>query len=89
MEFSGARPAVKPSSRRYAGHIYVLDLATGEPLWHVQVGSEPIEADPALGSCRGDGLPDILIADHAFRLTAFSSSGLLRNKHLQARAGRP
>jgi outer membrane protein assembly factor BamB len=71
------------------GHVYVLDLATGEPLWHVQVGSEPIEADPTLVSCRGDGLPDILIADHAFRLTAFSSSGLLRNKHLQARAGRP
>jgi hypothetical protein len=56
----------------YDGRLLVLDFATGRPMWTVRLCEKPIEADPALHDVDQDGVLDILVADHAFHLTAVS-----------------
>jgi hypothetical protein len=41
-------------------------------MWTVRLCEKPIEADPALCDVDQDGVLDILVADHAFHLTAVS-----------------
>jgi outer membrane protein assembly factor BamB len=59
------------------GDVFVLDLASGKPLWHSKVGQDLIEADPVVADLDGDGIGDVLIADHDFHLYAISGRRIL------------
>jgi outer membrane protein assembly factor BamB len=52
------------------GDLWVLDLPDGKPRWHAKVGRDLIEADPVVADLNGDGILDILVADHDFHLYA-------------------
>jgi hypothetical protein len=71
------------------GKLLVLDLAGGGLLWSLDVSEKPIEADPAIADLNGDGILDILVADHGFGLTAVNGLGAANaRKRLQAQPGR-
>jgi outer membrane protein assembly factor BamB len=59
------------------GDVFVLDLADGKPLWRLKVAQDSIEADPAVADLNNDGVDDILIASHDFRLYAIDGKNII------------
>lgn len=59
-----------------AGHIYVLDGATGAVHFQIPTAVEAFTC-PAVGDIDGDGLPEIVTADANHRLIAFEHDGAL------------
>jgi len=57
-----------------AGHIYVLDGATGALHVKIATALDPT-IDPAIGDIDGDGLPEIVAAAKPARLVAFEHDG--------------
>ncbi len=69
--------AVAASSIGSAGHIYILDGATG--VAHFQVPT-PVDSTvtPVVGDIDGDGIPEIVSANSQGRLVAFEHDGTLK-----------
>jgi hypothetical protein len=69
--------------------VYPADLASGSLLRSTQVSTDIIEGAPALVDVNKDGVLDILVADHGFKLTALSGLGTIgARKEQQVRGGR-
>jgi len=58
------------------GKVFVLNLDDGRPFWNDNIASGAIEADPVVADLDGDGIYDILIASHDFKMSAVSGSGI-------------
>jgi outer membrane protein assembly factor BamB len=71
------------------GDVFVLDLVTGNPLWHMKVAQGLIEADPVVADLDGGGVDDILIASHDSHLYAISGKKILDAMHRRAAVSRP
>jgi outer membrane protein assembly factor BamB len=71
------------------GDVFVLDLVTGNPLWHMKVAQGLIEADPVVADLDGGGVDDILIASHDSHLYAISGKTILDAMHRRAAVSRP
>jgi outer membrane protein assembly factor BamB len=67
------------------GDVFVLRLTDGKPLWRAKIGQDQTEADPVVADLNGDGVDDILIANHDFHLYAIDGlivvSGLRASDH--------
>ncbi|HWB78913.1 MAG TPA: hypothetical protein VG755_28320 [Nannocystaceae bacterium] len=59
-----------------AGHIWVLDGATGDEHFRIDHGVDP-SATPALGDIDDDGLPEIVATELGGRVVAFEHDGAL------------
>lgn len=57
------------------GDVWLLRLADGQPIWRRRIVDDLIEANPVVADLDGDGIMDILIAGHDFKLHAINGAG--------------
>ncbi len=57
------------------GDVWLLRMDDGRPIWRRRIADGLIEANPIVADLDGDGITDILIAGHDFKLHAINGAG--------------
>jgi outer membrane protein assembly factor BamB len=63
------------------GDVFALGLTDGHVIWKDRISSDQIEADPVLADMDADGIPDILLAGHDFKLRALNGAATIGAGH--------